>query len=58
MIGDITRQLTCPVCHGQLTAIDRALHCPAGHSFDLARQGYVNLISGRAVHSGDTTAMV
>jgi len=31
-----------------------ALRCPAGHSFDVARQGYVNLVPGRA----DTPEMV
>ncbi len=36
----------------------RALRCPRGHSFDLARQGYVNLSAGHAPHSGDTAAMV
>nr|WP_239140072.1 23S rRNA methyltransferase [Plantactinospora endophytica] len=35
-----------------------ALGCPAGHRFDLARQGYVNLTAGRATHSGDSPAMV
>jgi 23S rRNA (guanine745-N1)-methyltransferase len=30
------------------------LRCRAGHSFDVARQGYVNLVPGR----GDTTEMV
>jgi len=35
----------------------RVLRCAAGHSFDLARQGYVNLLTGRTVR-GDTPAMV
>jgi 23S rRNA (guanine745-N1)-methyltransferase len=33
---------------------DGVLGCPAGHSFDIARQGYVNLVPGRA----DTPEMV
>nr|WP_229783712.1 23S rRNA methyltransferase [Pilimelia anulata] len=35
-----------------------ALRCARGHSFDVARQGYVNLTAGRAPHTGDTAAMV
>lgn len=33
------------------------LRCPRGHSFDIARQGYVHL-AGRTPHSGDTADMV
>ena len=33
--------------------------CPQGHSFDVARQGYVNLLpGGRSVPGGDTPGMV
>nr|WP_310429856.1 23S rRNA methyltransferase [Catenuloplanes niger] len=35
-----------------------ALRCPAGHSFDVARQGYVNLSTGRTPHVGDTAEMI
>ncbi len=34
------------------------LACANGHSFDVARQGYVNLAHGRAPVRGDTAAMV
>jgi 23S rRNA (guanine745-N1)-methyltransferase len=34
------------------------VRCTNGHSFDVARQGYVNLLPGRAVHPGDSAAMV
>jgi 23S rRNA (guanine745-N1)-methyltransferase len=34
------------------------LVCTERHSFDIARQGYVNLTHGRARHRGDTAAMV
>lgn len=54
--------LRCPICGLPLTAAEvgpgRALRCPRGHSFDIARQGYVNLGTGRVRHSGDTAAMV
>lgn len=37
--------LRCPHCGQELDLPDRSLRCPAGHSFDLARQGYVNLLT-------------
>jgi 23S rRNA (guanine745-N1)-methyltransferase len=36
--------LRCPVCHTDLQAGDKQYVCAAGHSFDVARQGYVNLL--------------
>ncbi|WP_420063543.1 putative RNA methyltransferase [Micromonospora chokoriensis] len=53
-------RLRCPVCGEPLAqATDvRALRCPRRHSFDIARQGYVNLLTGRAPHVGDTAEMV
>jgi 23S rRNA (guanine745-N1)-methyltransferase len=51
--------LRCPVCHAPLAdAAGRALRCPSGHSFDLARQGYAALLSGRNRHTGDSAAMI
>lgn len=38
----------CPVCSRPLERDGRTLRCEDGHSFDLARSGYVNLIAGRA----------
>ena len=55
------RGLICPVCGGALTKEERRCVCPAGHSFDLARQGYVNLrLSGQSARRrhGDDRAMV
>jgi 23S rRNA (guanine745-N1)-methyltransferase len=40
--------LQCPHCAGGLAISDRSLRCPTGHSFDIARQGYVNLLPGDA----------
>ncbi|MEU1360579.1 putative RNA methyltransferase [Micromonospora zamorensis] len=53
-------RLRCPVCGEPLEqATDTsALRCPRRHSFDIARQGYVNLLTGRAPHVGDTPDMV
>lgn len=62
MREDVVPYLCCPVCRERLTAVvverARALRCPRGHSFDLARQGYADLSAGRLPHSGDTPAMV
>lgn len=34
------------------------LRCPRGHSFDQARQGYVQLTAGPVAHAGDSAQMV
>jgi 23S rRNA (guanine745-N1)-methyltransferase len=39
--------LRCPVCRLELTGAAGALVCRNLHSFDLAREGYVNLLSSR-----------
>ena len=38
--------LICPVCAMPLTETGRTLKCPTGHSFDLAANGYCNLLTG------------
>ena len=38
--------LICPVCGGTLAEAGRALRCKQGHSFDLAKEDYVNLLTG------------
>lgn len=53
--------LTCPVCGAVLRREDKRLICAAGHSYDLARQGYVNLLRStrsKAKRHGDDKAMV
>src|SRR5438876_12038674 len=50
--------LACPVCGAGLTVGDGAVRCPSGHSFDVARQGYVSLLPAGARTGGDTPAMV
>ncbi|MGI5525413.1 putative RNA methyltransferase [Micromonospora sp. CA-259024] len=58
----ILDRLRCPVCGEPLAEATagtaRALRCPRRHSFDIARQGYVNLLAGRAPHVGDSAEMV
>ncbi|MBF7682210.1 methyltransferase domain-containing protein [Acinetobacter sp. B5B] len=51
----------CPVCRDQLSLSDRAWQCVQKHSFDLAKQGYVNLHVVQHKHSktpGDTAESV
>lgn len=51
---------TCPVCRSRLQAQGNTLRCPAGHTFDKARQGYVNLLmaQGHGKRHGDDRLMV
>jgi 23S rRNA (guanine745-N1)-methyltransferase len=59
VIGDVVHLLACPVCRCDLTAPEAAaLRCPNDHAFDVARQGYVNLLTTAPATSGDTAAMV
>lgn len=59
--------LVCPQCGQPLAAVaddataasTRTLRCPHGHSFDLAKQGYVSLLTGASTKmTGDTPAML
>jgi len=59
MLDEIVSVLACPDC-GEGMALDAgALRCGNGHSFDVARQGYANLLTG-GVRAGtaDTADMV
>ena len=54
-------ELICPVCSEKLNKVDRTYVCPNRHSFDIARQGYVNLLVVNRKHSlnpGDTREQV
>ena len=44
--------LTCPVCGGAFSLRERVYTCENGHSFDRAKEGYVNLL--RTSRPGDT----
>lgn len=51
----------CPVCGCGLTRAGRTLKCENGHCFDLAKQGYVNLLQSQkssAKRHGDDKLMV
>lgn len=66
MVEEVLPYLRCPACAaagsrpaGGLSRAGRSLRCPAGHAYDIARHGYVSLLTGDArSHTGDTAAMV
>lgn len=49
--------LACPHCWQSLELTERTLRCPDHHSFDLARAGYVSLLTGAPATSGDDDDM-
>lgn len=54
-----TKSLVCPVCRGALGSDSRRLLCENGHSFDLAKSGYCNLLRSvkKSTH-GDNRDMI
>lgn len=53
--------LICPICGSKLNIFDKSLVCAGHHCFDIARQGYVNLLTVQQKHSlhpGDTREQV
>jgi len=58
VLADVVDCLRCPHCDGGLRLGDGSLRCDSGHSFDVARQGYVYLLPGDVRPGGDSAAMV
>ena len=59
MLDDALHLLACPHCAAPLSRCGGSVACPDGHSFDVARQGYVSLLPGDArLGSADTAEMV
>lgn len=53
--------LRCPVCNEPFEQTERAFHCTNRHAFDLAKEGYLNLLLSHQRRSntpGDDKAMV
>ncbi len=51
----------CPVCNKQLVKGEKVFFCADGHSFDISKYGYVNLLMSQkssGKRHGDDTAMV
>lgn len=58
-LAAVASLLACPECGDILAVRDRSLFCARGHGFDIARQGYVSLLTGASTKmSGDTAAML
>jgi 23S rRNA (guanine745-N1)-methyltransferase len=57
-LDDVLDLLRCPHCGAGLARADGVVRCGMGHSFDLARQGYLSLLAGDAAHRGDSADMV
>jgi 23S rRNA (guanine745-N1)-methyltransferase len=59
MLVDAIEYLICPLCRGDLGIDGSVVRCTRGHAFDVARQGYVSLLTGSGVPgTADTPAMV
>lgn len=57
MIADVLACLCCPICAEDLTQVGNTVRCATGHSYDLAKQGYLNLL-GAPAQNADTAEMV
>ena len=52
---------SCPLCHAPLARRDNSFICPQRHQFDLAKEGYVNLLPvqfKRSRDPGDSAEMM
>lgn len=59
MLPDVIDLLACPHCGSDLDIDDRTILCDRGHTFDVARQGYVSLLPGSAGKiTGDSAEMI
>jgi 23S rRNA (guanine745-N1)-methyltransferase len=58
MLPAVVDCLACPYCGLALSEVDGTVRCGRGHSFDLARQGYVTLLPAGSRPTGDDAAMV
>lgn len=50
--------LVCPKCSFPLVQVNKSFQCENKHNYDIARQGYVNLLLGNQKMSGDSSEMV
>ncbi|HEX4483387.1 MAG TPA: methyltransferase domain-containing protein [Solirubrobacteraceae bacterium] len=58
-LDDVAERLRCPNCTAALSLAGNALRCANGHSFDVAREGYVALAPPRRkLAGGDSPEMV
>jgi 23S rRNA (guanine745-N1)-methyltransferase len=59
-IAQVVDLLACPYCADRLalSGDGRGVACGQGHRFDLARQGYLNLLAGPQPPNADTAQMI
>jgi 23S rRNA (guanine745-N1)-methyltransferase len=58
-LGAVAAHVRCPVCAESVQVGKDVVSCGRGHCFNIARQGYVSLTSGRGgPGTGDSAAMV
>lgn len=50
--------ILCPVCKKILSKQDKAYKCENRHSFDIAKEGYINLYLHKSQKSGDNVDMI
>ena len=50
--------LACPRCGSPLSVEAGVVRCPDGHAYDVARQGYLNLLGGPQPTNADSAAMI
>lgn len=56
----MTSLFRCPICTAPLEREGKTYRCPAGHSYDISREGYVHLLPANQKHAkdpGDDKAM-
>ena len=58
MLEPVVDALACPHCRASLSLESGTARCRTGHAFDVARQGYLNLLTRPAPNPGDTAEMV
>ncbi|TWD83749.1 23S rRNA m(1)G-748 methyltransferase [Kribbella amoyensis] len=59
MLPDLVSVLRCPICGADLGLVGRTARCDRGHAFDLAKQGYLNLLPSASTGiDGDTAEMI
>ncbi|QNG18071.1 methyltransferase domain-containing protein [Rhodococcus triatomae] len=59
MLAEVIDLLACPQCAAPVDLEDGTVVCERGHTFDVARQGYVTLLTGAATKfEGDSAEMI
>jgi 23S rRNA (guanine745-N1)-methyltransferase len=59
VLAAVAEHVRCPVCSGRVRLGTDQVSCGRGHSFNIARQGYVSLVGGEGgPGTGDSAAMV